>query len=221
MSDLVAASPKVDWAAIVAGAVLTTSTALILLAFGGAIGLSAASPFEGEGFAPSAYAIGAGLWLLWVHLLSFTIGGYAAARLRRRDPAASEHETDVQDGMHGLLVWGAGVIVAAAIAAAGLGGATATVRTAQTASDPAASVAAAAAEELAEGEAAERAENPQARAAEAEEVRAEIARKTSVIAAFITAASFLAGAVAAFFAAGVGGRHRDQNTRLAFFELRR
>lgn len=221
MTDSIAVSPKVDWSAVLAGTVMATAAALILLVFGGAIGLSAASPFEGESFRPAAYAIGAGLWVLWVQLLSFSIGGYVAARLRRRDPSASEHEIDVQDGMHGLLVWGAGVVVAAGIAAAGISGATAAARTAETPADVAASVADVASEELAEATTEERRENPEARDAEQDEVRAEVARKTSVIAAFITAAALLAGAVAAFFAAGYGGKHRDQNTRLSFFVLRR
>jgi hypothetical protein len=31
----------------------------------------------------------------------------------------------------------------------------------------------------------------------------------------------LAGAAAAFFAAGLGGKHRDKNTHMPFFVLRR
>jgi hypothetical protein len=47
-----------------------------------------------------------------------------------------------------------------------------------------------------------------AQAAEA----AEAARKTAVLGAFLTAASFLVSAVGAFWAAQKGGRHRDENT---------
>ncbi len=48
----------------------------------------------------------------------------------------------------------------------------------------------------------------------ATEARAEIARKWSVIAAFITAASLLVGAAAAFYGAHSGGHHRDQQRPL-------
>jgi hypothetical protein len=41
-----------------------------------------------------------------------------------------------------------------------------------------------------------------------------------VLAAFVTAASLLVGAVAAFYAAGQGGNHRDRGTVLPFFRLR-
>ena len=41
---------------------------------------------------------------------------------------------------------------------------------------------------------------------------AEAARKAGIIAAFITAASFLASAIGAFWAAQKGGQHRDNNT---------
>jgi hypothetical protein len=47
-------------------------------------------------------------------------------------------------------------------------------------------------------------------AAEAAEA-AETARKTAVLAAFLTAASFLASAVGAWWAAQMGGNHRDNN----------
>ena len=41
---------------------------------------------------------------------------------------------------------------------------------------------------------------------------AEKARKTGVVAAFLTAAALLVSAVGAFWAAQVGGNHRDNNT---------
>jgi hypothetical protein len=44
---------------------------------------------------------------------------------------------------------------------------------------------------------------------------AETARKTAVIAAFLTAASLLVSAVGAYWAAMKGGRHRDEGTVFA------
>ena len=210
----------VDWAAVFAGAVLATATGLILMTFGAALGLSVTSPYEGEGINPPLYVFGAGLWMLWVQLVSFTIGGYAAARLRPRQPEVSEHEVDVRDGFHGLLVWGVGVIAAAVIALAGIGGATASLDNASPAGVIGA-VADAASSEIDQAAANERAANPKATDETAAERKAEIARKLGVIAAFITAASLLAGAAAAFFAAGSGGRHRDHATHVKFFVLRK
>ncbi len=51
-----------------------------------------------------------------------------------------------------------------------------------------------------------------------EEVRADAVRKWAIIAAFVAAASLLVGAAAAFFTAGLGGRHRDQGLVLPFFQ---
>lgn len=211
----------VDWAAILAGAALTTAIALVLLTFGSALGLSVASPYEGEGLSPAAFAIAAGLWLLWVHLLSFYVGGYVAARMRPRVNDASEHEVEVRDGLHGLLVWAVGVIAAALIAFVGMSGATAAARSAESPGDVAASVGQVLEEQVAEGAAEERVEGePAAAAASEQERRAEVARKMTVISAFITAASLLLGAVAAFFGAGLGGEHRDKNTVVELFGFR-
>jgi hypothetical protein len=63
-------------------------------------------------------------------------------------------------------------------------------------------------------------ENPDAAGSTQAEREAEISRKLSVIAAFITAASLLLGAVAAFWAAGEGGNHRDKNVHVKFFVFR-
>lgn len=220
----VAAAPRfrstVDWAAVLAGAAMTTALALVLLAFGSALGLSVTSPFEGEGLSPVAFAIAAGLWLLWVHLLSFYVGGYVAARLRPRVGDATEHEVEVRDGLHGLLVWAIGVIAAAIIAFAGIGGLTAAARSAETPTDVAASAGAVLEEQVAEGAAQERAAGPpEAQAASEQQLRAEVTRKLTVISAFITAASLLLGAVAAFFGAGLGGEHRDKNTVIDMFRF--
>jgi hypothetical protein len=221
MADLVGVNSRVDWGAIFAGAVLTTAIALILLTFGGALGLGVTSPYEGEGVRPALYVFGAGLWLLWVQLASFTIGGYVTARLRARQPDATEHEVDVRDGLHGLLTWGVGVIAAATIAFAGIGGVTAAAENSDGRGDLIGAVAASASQEVDDAAAQEAATNPEAADESLLERRAEMARRLMVISAFITAASLLAGAAAAFYAAGLGGKHRDQNTQLTFFVIRR
>jgi hypothetical protein len=200
-----------QWGPVLAGAALGTAIGLVLLGFGAALGLSFASPYEGEGFEPAAFAIAAGLYLLWVQITSFYCGGYVAARLCLRGAGLSEHEADVRDGLHGLLVWSIGVIAAGVIAYVGIGGIGAA-----TLAEPSA-VSQAVGQEVEESAAQEAQANPEAAPESADERRAEIARKWSVIAAFISAASLLVGAVAAFFGAQSGGNHRDDRVTLVFF----
>jgi hypothetical protein len=218
IADITEASPprsNVEWGAVFAGATLTTAFALVLLAFGAAIGLGLASPYEGEGLSPVAFAIAAGLYLLWVQVMSFFFGGYVAARLRARTPGVSEHEADVRDGLHGLIMWGAGVIAAALIAFAGIGGAVAHAPSATASLST--SVAHVVDQQLQPGAAAEATASPAGDDATPAQRRAEIARKLSIISAFITAASLLVGAVAAFYGAHCGGHHRDRNVIWEFF----
>jgi hypothetical protein len=210
---------RTDWGAVFAGAVLATAIALVLLSFGAALGLSISSPYEGEGAGLAAFAVAAGLWVLWIQLVSFSCGGYVAGRLRARRADETEHESDVRDGMHGLMVWGVGVIAAVVISVGGLSAAGMAADAADKGS--AASIARAATDEVNQGLDRAAAEEPQANPEAVDETlaerRAEVARKLSILAAFTTAASVLAGAAAAFFAAFAGGNHRDRSVKLAFF----
>lgn len=263
----------VDWPAIFAGAVVASAISIVLLTFGSALGLSFASPFENTGMSAMGLAIALALWLVWVQVSSFMAGGYISGRMRRRVFDATEHESDVRDGFHGLAVWGVGVVIGGVLLAMGATGAlniaanTAgqTVQAATEAatdgdnnlvdyavgtafrSDRAADQGTEAAvsdtttvvtRAMADGEmtADDRAylasviarqtgvspEEAQARvdalAARAQEIAdeaaqaAERARIFSVIAAFIAAASLAVSAAGAYWAAGWGGRHRDEGT---------
>jgi hypothetical protein len=113
----------VDWGAIIAGAVLASAISILMFTFGTAIGLSIVSPWEGEGVSTTAYFITLGLWTLWVVVSSFMAGGYIAGRLRRRIGDSTEHESDVRDSSHGLLVWALGLVLASLLLAAGISGA--------------------------------------------------------------------------------------------------
>jgi len=204
---------NVQWGPIFAGVSIATATGLVLLTFGATLGLSVTSPYEGEGLSPVAFVIMAGLYLLWVQVMSFFMGGYVAARLRGRALGASEHEVDVRDGMHGLVVWGVGVVAAGFISFVGIGGIGVTSQADTQTSSAIASVVDEQIDEAAaqEGPAA----GPQD--ATAAERRAEAVHKLTIISGFITAASLLVGAVAAFFGAQSGGNHRDKDVRSDFF----
>ena len=113
----------IDWAAIIGGIVLATAISVLLLAFGSAIGLSFADFDASDDVNPIWIAIAAASWLLWVQISSFMAGGYLTGRLRRRFNDATEHESDVRDGAHGLLVWAGALVIGAVIAIGGVGAA--------------------------------------------------------------------------------------------------
>ncbi len=113
----------VDWPAVIAGIVLASAISLVLLAFGSAIGLSFADFRASPDVNPIWIAIAAASWLLWVEVSSFMAGGYLTGRMRRRFHDATEHESDIRDGAHGLLVWAGALVVGAIIAVGGLGAA--------------------------------------------------------------------------------------------------
>ena len=109
--------PYVDWPAIIAGAVLASAISFVLFTFGTGIGLSLTSPYPGESVSPTAFAVVLGLWVLWVSVSSFIAGAYLTGRLRRRIGDASEHEVEVRDAAHGLLVWALSALIGAMLAA--------------------------------------------------------------------------------------------------------
>ena len=113
----------IDWPAVIGGIVLASAISLVLLAFGSAIGLSFANFSAGPDVSPIWIGIAAASWLLWVQISSFMAGGYLTGRMRRRFNDATEHESDIRDGAHGLLVWAGALVVGAVIAVGGLGAA--------------------------------------------------------------------------------------------------
>lgn len=267
-------SSYIDWPAIIAGIVLASAISIILLAFGSAVGLSFTNFHARHGAAPIWIGIAAGLWLLWVQISSFLAGGYLTGRMRRRFHDASEHESDVRDGAHGLLVWAGAAVLGSVIVLGGVGAAanavgsaaqTATLAASNTASgtvdpnayfidtlfrsnqpvdagvarseagrifanaalqgsevsaeDKAYLVSVVAANTgLSPDEAASRVDQVAANVESARQqaiAAAETARKTGVVAAFLLAASLLVSAVGAYWAASMGGRHRDEQTVFA------
>jgi hypothetical protein len=271
----------VDWPAIFAGTIFATAISFVLLTFGSALGLSFASPYEGSGMSLFWFSIAAGLWLLWVQISSFIAGGYLTGRLRRRKHDATEDESDIRDGSHGLIVWALGALIGAFIAVWGISGAASTAANSIStiaagaaaegedplsgaydllvdrfvrSGDPAAPPVSAEARDeigrvlatavsdgelnnadrqyltttiaaragLDEAQAQQRIDallaNAQAAEAEARQA-AETARKVAMIAAFVTAASFLVSAVGAYYGATLGGNHRDN--KIVFADWRR
>lgn len=110
----------VDWPAIIAGIIIASAISLVLLTFGSAMGLSLVNFRAGADVPAIWIAIAAASWLLWVEISSFMAGAYVTGRMRKRHHDATEEESDVRDGVHGLLVWGGALVVGGLLAVGGI-----------------------------------------------------------------------------------------------------
>ncbi len=116
--DLSGRSTNTDWPAIIAGAMIAGAISFIMGAFGSAIGLSLTSPYGGASLI--VHLIALTLWVLWITVSSFAVGGYVTGRLRRRVGDVTQEEVEVRDGIHGLVLWAAAIVVFALIAGASI-----------------------------------------------------------------------------------------------------
>ena len=108
-----------SWAAIIAGGVATAALTVVLLAFGSGMGFSAVSPWPNAGASAGAFKLATGVYLIIVSMLSSTIGGYLAGRLRTKWIGLHSEEALFRDTAHGFLAWAfAAVLGAAALGAA-------------------------------------------------------------------------------------------------------
>src|SRR5690606_17200952 len=103
----------VDWSAIIAGIVFASAHSLLFIAFGSAVGLNFLDFNAREGASVWLVGIAAASWFLWVQVSSLMAGGYLARRLRRRHFDATEDESDMRDGAHGLIVWAGATVLGA------------------------------------------------------------------------------------------------------------
>jgi hypothetical protein len=103
----------VSWGAIIAGGVAASALSLMLLVFGVGMGFATVSPWSNAGASPTTRTIGAGLYLIVVAMLSSTIGGYLAGRLRTKWVGIHTHEVYFRDTAHGFLAWGFATLISA------------------------------------------------------------------------------------------------------------
>lgn len=103
----------VSWAAVVAGAFVAASLALILLTLGTGLGFSSASPWSNAGASASAIGAGAVVWLIFTQILASSMGGYLAGRLRIKWASVHTDEVYFRDTAHGFLVWAVGMVITA------------------------------------------------------------------------------------------------------------
>ena len=116
VSTALGTTSYVDLAVVIGSAAISVAIFSMLAAFGAAAGLSAASPFTGSGLSATAIGVATALWILWISISSFVAGGYIAGRLVRRVHDSSDHECNIRDGAHGLMVWAVTALAMAWIA---------------------------------------------------------------------------------------------------------
>ncbi|MFK4530447.1 hypothetical protein ABIF90_008428 [Bradyrhizobium japonicum] len=103
----------VSWAAVTAGAVVSCALTLLLLAFGVGLGLSVVSPWSGAGVSATTFKIGTGLYFIVIAMLSSSIGGYIAGRLRSRWVSVHSDEVYFRDTAHGFVSWALAAVLGA------------------------------------------------------------------------------------------------------------
>jgi hypothetical protein len=107
----------VSWAAVTAGAIVSCALTLVILAFGIGLGLSVVSPWGGSGVSATTFKIGTGLYLVVIAMLSSSIGGYIAGRLRSRWIGVHSDEVYFRDTAHGFVAWAFATVLGAALLA--------------------------------------------------------------------------------------------------------
>lgn len=107
----------VSWAAVAAGAVAALSLTLVLIAFGTGLGLAAISPWGNSVTSATTFKITTGIYLVVVAMLSSSIGGHLAGRLRSRWVSVTTDEVYFRDTAHGFLAWAFATVLGAVLLA--------------------------------------------------------------------------------------------------------
>ena len=111
----------VSWGAVAAGAIVSCALTLVVLAFGVGLGLSVVSPWSGSGVSATTFKIGTGLYLIVIAMLSSSIGGYIAGRLRSRWLDVHSDEVYFRDTAHGFIAWAFATVLGAVLLASPAG----------------------------------------------------------------------------------------------------
>ena len=111
----------VSWPAVTAGAIVSCALTLVLIAFGVGLGLSVVSPWAGSGVSATTFKIGTGLYLIVIAMLSSSIGGYLAGRLRTRWVGVHSDEVYFRDTAHGFVSWALAAVLGTVLLASPAG----------------------------------------------------------------------------------------------------
>jgi hypothetical protein len=118
VADIIEPSiPGVSWAAVFAGAAASCALTLVLLSFGMGMGFSVVSPWGNSGVSATTFKIGTGLYFIVMAMLSSSVGGYLAGRLRTKWVGIQTTEVHFRDTAHGFLAWAVASVVGAVLLA--------------------------------------------------------------------------------------------------------
>jgi hypothetical protein len=115
IEPIAATDSAINWAAVAAGAFAAAALTLALMAFGAGMGFSAVSPWANSGVSATTFSVGTGLYLIVVAMLSSTVGGYLAGRLRTRWTVVHSDEVYFRDTAHGFMAWACATVLSAAL----------------------------------------------------------------------------------------------------------
>jgi hypothetical protein len=107
----------IQWTPAIAGALAAAALAFVLHSFAAAIGLAVSSTAPTWRDASLALQLLSGLYLVFVAIVAFGVGGYIAGRMRT-PIEASVDEIEFRDGTHGLLVWAIAMVISVLMASA-------------------------------------------------------------------------------------------------------
>jgi hypothetical protein len=110
-------SSGVSWAAVIGGAFVAAALSLILLALGTGLGFSSVSPWSNVGVSASTIGTAAIVWLILMQIISSSMGGYLAGRLRTKWTHIHTDEVYFRDTAHGFLAWAVALVITAAFLA--------------------------------------------------------------------------------------------------------
>jgi hypothetical protein len=107
----------VSWAAVIGGAFVAAALSLILLALGAGLGFSSFSIWSNVGASATTVGVAAIVWLIVMQIISSSMGGYLAGRLRTKWAHVHTDEVYFRDTAHGFLAWAVALVVTAAFLA--------------------------------------------------------------------------------------------------------
>jgi len=107
----------VSWAAVIAGAFVAAALSLILLALGAGLGFSSVSIWANAGASALTIGMATVLWLIVMQIVSSSMGGYLAGRLRTKWANIHTDEVYFRDTAHGFLAWAVALVITAAFLA--------------------------------------------------------------------------------------------------------
>src|ERR1700680_589303 len=112
-----AGTSGVAWAAVIAGAIAAAALSLILLALGAGLGFSSVSIWSNAGASASTIGMATVLWLIVMQIVSSSMGGYLAGRLRTKWANIHTDEVYFRDTANGFLAWAVALVITAAFLA--------------------------------------------------------------------------------------------------------